>query len=94
MAKGRKSKTLHDKLKEVDPQFLDNVMALDGGRMGDKIIELAKYQNEIEEARKEDLDLNRILDQKKVAEEVYVQGLKVNKMKIKYLVESLKAKGK
>lgn len=90
----RKKKSVFDKLKELDPAFLDEVVALDSDNMGKKIVELAKYQSQIEEAKKQDVDLSRILEQKRVAEEVYVQGIKVNKMKIKFLVQTLEARGK
>lgn len=94
MAKGRKAKSTYDKLKELDPQFLEATESLDVEHLDAKIVELTKYQLQVTEAKKEDPDLQRILEEKRTAEEGYRQSLGGNRLKIKYIVELLKSKGK
>lgn len=95
MKRGRKAKSNFDKLKELDPMFLESVDGLsDTESLKTKIIDLTKYQIELLVAKKDDIDLQRIAEQKKVAEETYSIPLKGNKLKIGYLVELLQSKGK
>ena len=94
MAKrARGPKTLTDKVRDIDPDFILAVESFSAEALKTKIVDLTKYQIELLDAKKEDTDLNRILEQKRVAEETYTIPVKGNKLKVNYLVELLKAKG-
>ena len=93
MARGRRSKSAYDKLKALDPDFVEVTLGLQGPDLKNKIIDLAKYQKEILEAKAQDMDLKRIIEQKSVAEEVYKTNLSAIKLKVNYLLDLLKEKG-
>lgn len=93
MAKGRKRQSLEDKLKDLDPNFLDELQSLDSVGLTDKLVKLVKYQEEINQAKKDDIDLQRIIEQKRVAEEVYKTNLQALKLKVSFIVKRLKEKG-
>jgi hypothetical protein len=93
MARKKGRKTSYDKLKEIDPNFIEVTMGLQQDGLKNKIVDLTKYQMEILDAKKNDLDLQRIVEQKSVAEEVYKTSLGAIKLKLNFLVELLKEKG-
>ena len=91
--RARKSKSTYDKLKEIDPQFLENIQSAAKENLDGKIVELTKYQEEISEAKKADPDLQRLQEQVRFANAGYRETQGAIKLKIKYVVELLKSKG-
>ena len=92
MARGKRKST-EQKLRELDPNFLDELQNLDTEGLTKKLVTLVKYQEEINLAKKDDIDLQRILEQKRVAEEVYRTNLGALKLKVSFVIKRLKEKG-
>jgi len=91
--RGRKIKSTYDKLKDVDPQFLEAMQGMQPEGLKQKIVDLTKYQIETSEAKKNDPDLQKITEMKSVAEESYRSALGAIKLKLKFIVETLQSKG-
>ena len=89
----KKDKSTRGKLKELDPNFIEEVDGLDSDKLKAKIVEIAKGAEDIKKAREDDLDLERAKEQMKVLTETYSVPLKATSLKTKYLVELLKEKG-
>jgi hypothetical protein len=86
--------TLSAKVQREDPAFIDEVMSMTSDQLKDKIVSLARNQEEILTAKEKDMDLLSLSEQLKTAKETYSLPLKAIKLKVKYLVEMLEAKGK
>ena len=85
----KQKKTLDEKMFALDPYFVEEVGSMDFTRMTVKIADLARNREVIEEAKKEDIDLQALRDQLKVMNETYSEPLKAIKMKIQYLVKKM-----
>ena len=89
--RGRKSN--YDKLKELDPDFVETTLGMQKDELKNKIVDITKYQMEILDAKTKDLDLISLVEQTKIAGEVYRTNLKAIRLKLNYLIELLKEKG-
>jgi hypothetical protein len=93
MKKPKAAKTTADKLKLEDPEFVENNMSLSPEEMKAKIIEISKHLEETEKAKANDPDLKSLKEQIKVVRETYDTPLKVGRLKVKFLLEMLEARG-
>jgi len=87
-------KTVFDKVKDLDPDFAQEVNTMTDTDLKEKVIVLTKYSMEIEEARKEDQDLASLKEQLKTANQTYTEPLKANKLKRQLILDVLKNRGK
>jgi FtsZ-binding cell division protein ZapB len=92
--KGKKTKSLEDKIRDLDEHFLDEVVGLNPEQLKDKLASLMGHQEEIEEARADDEDLKSLEEQVKTAKLTYTEPLKAIKLKKTMLVRILKDQGK
>lgn len=93
---GRKKKqedTIETKVRALDETFVDEMIGAQADKLKDKVVSLAKYEEEILEAKKADTDLSRILEEKSTAEATYKEALSGIKLKRKYVLALLKEKG-
>lgn len=86
-------KSLFDKVNEVDPSFAEEVYALREDQLKEKLVTMARHDTEVEEARKNDTDLQSLREQVKVAGQTYSEPLKANKLKRKLIFEVLSTRG-
>jgi hypothetical protein len=94
MAKPKKTKTLFDKVNEVDSTFAEEAYSLTEDQLKDKLVLMAKYDTEIEQAKKDDTDLAALREQLGVANETYSGPLKANRLKRRFVFEILANRGK
>jgi hypothetical protein len=87
--KGRKSKSLVEKIQEFDPYFVDEVSSFPVDKLKQKVIDLYSHRNAIEVTQKEDVDLLSAKEKVRVINETYSSPLKANKMKLQYLLQLL-----
>lgn len=87
-------KTVFDKVKDLDPNFAEEVNTMTDSDLKEKVVTLTKYSIEIEEARKEDQDLASLKEQLKTANQTYTEPLKANKLKRQLILDVLKNRGK
>lgn len=87
-------KTAYDRVKELDPNFAEEVNTMTDSDLKEKVVVLTKYSMEIEEARKDDQDLASLKEQVKVANQTYSEPLKANKLKRQLILDVLKSRGK
>lgn len=87
-------KTVFDKVKDLDPDFAQEVNTMTDVDLKEKVIVLTKYSMEIEEARKDDQDLASLKEQLKTANQTYTEPLKANKLKRQLILDVLKSRGK
>jgi len=95
MAKKAKKgpKSLFDKVNEIDPSFAEEVYALREDQLKEKLVTMARHDTEVEEARKNDTDLQSLREQVKIASQTYSEPLKANKLKRKLIFEVLATRG-
>lgn len=74
---------------KVSKEFLEEVRAMSALDMQAKIVELYKNMEAVQEAQKEDPDIQSLREQLKVANEGYRTKIKDLKSKIKYLLQIL-----
>lgn len=92
MAKrGRPAKGKFDSLAE---EFKEEIEKADAAAIDAKIAEVAKNEEENLKLKKEDQHLAEVKIQYDDAKAGYVEATKANKLKIKYCIEILKARGK
>lgn len=90
MAKFRKSKqTLEDKIRALDPAFVDDVVALSNDQIKEKLVSITRYDAEMEEAKKNDQHLQETKEQHDAAGEVYKNHNTASKLKKKLLIQIL-----
>ena len=95
MAKQKRKEplTLRGKLHKVDPHFVEEVEALQSEGLNSKLAALAKYQQEVIDAQKNDPDIEKHAELLKNAKETYTTPLKASRLKIKFVYDLLKEKG-
>lgn len=93
-AKRKGPKTLHDLVNEIDPTFANEIYALSDSQINEKLISMAKYKSELEEAQKADTDLQSLREQVRVANKTYTEGFKALKLKRKLACKVLIERGK
>lgn len=91
--RGRPKKSLRDKLKDIDPYFLDEVDGMPKDQVEAKVVSLTKYREEVETAQKADEDLKSARAKVKTINETYTVPLRANKMKLQYLLQRLAEQG-
>lgn len=91
--KAKKDNSTYGKLKNIDPNFLDEVASMTTDDLKSRVVLIAKHAEEIKEAREKDDDLKRLKEQVKVAGETYSEPLKAAALKTKYIIELLVSKG-
>jgi hypothetical protein len=91
--KAKKDNSTEGKLKNIDPNFLDEVMGMSSDELKSRIVLIAKHVEEIKTAKEQDDDLKRMKEQVKVAGETYSEPLKAASLKTKFIIELLLAKG-
>jgi len=97
MAKGKKERqpqTLRGKLHKVDPFFVEEVESMDAEKLDTRLANLAKYQQEVMDAQSNDIDIQRHTEMLKNARETYTTPMKASRLKMKFVYELLKEKGK
>jgi hypothetical protein len=87
--KTRSKKTLADKVRDLAPEFADAALIMSDDQLKDKLVEMAKYDEELEEAKKNDLDLQEKKAVYDAAKESYTEPLKANRIKRKFILEIL-----
>jgi hypothetical protein len=92
--KQKKAKTLQDKVREIDPNFVDEVLVATDDELKSKITTLTTHKIEVEEAQKNDLDIADAKEKLKQLNSTYTEPLKAYKFKIKFLIQLLKDRGK
>lgn len=95
MAKrGRKGpKTLEDKVRDLDQEFVNEVRAGTTDAIKDRLIKMDKYEVELQEAKKEDMDLASKREALKVANQTYSEPLNAIKLKRAFALKVLAEKG-
>jgi hypothetical protein len=95
MAKKAKKgpKTLFDKVKELDPTFVEEVYMLKNEQLNDKIADMAKQRTLLEVTQSKDEDIKSLKEQLKVANETYTLPVKAIKMKTKLIYKILQERG-
>jgi FtsZ-interacting cell division protein ZipA len=92
--KQKKAKTLQDKIREIDPNFVDEVSVATDDELKSKITTLTSQKIEVEEAQKNDPDIADVKEKLKQLKSTYTEPLKAYKLKIQFLVQLLKDRGK
>jgi len=92
--KVRLPKGLWDKVKEVDETFANEVYTLSDVQLKEKVVDMSKYQTELEFAREKDQDLKSKQEQAKIAGETYTTPLKAIKLKRQLVFKVLKERTK
>lgn len=93
--KARKGpKSLYDLVKDIDPTFANEIYAMTDSQLNEKLSEMSKHKSELEEAQKEDQDLQSLREQVRVANETYVTSFKALKLKRKLICKTLQERGK
>lgn len=82
-----------DEFSELDQDFKSALEAMSESEINVKIAEIAKNQEDLDTAKKDDVDLQNLKEQVKVALEPYSQATKANKQSIKYAYQILKSRG-
>lgn len=89
----RNQPTLEDKVREVDANFVDEVLMLSGDQLKERLFGLVKYDEELLDAKTKDGDLK---DKKGVYDSAlksYSEPLKANKIKRKLIFQLLETRG-
>jgi len=86
----RMPKGLWDKVKDIDETFANEVYTLSDIQLKEKVVDMSKYQTELEFAREKDQDLKSQQEKAKVAAETYTTPLKAIKLKRQLIFKVLK----
>lgn len=94
MAKPRKGpKTTYDKVKDLDPNFIEEVYTMRVEALKERIVTLTSHSMEIEEAKSKDTDLKSKQDAAKEAAKTYSEPLAANKLKRRLIIQILNERG-
>lgn len=91
--KQRTPRTLGEKVQALDPSFHETAMALSRDQAATKIVELAKYQEDLHSAESNDIDLRSKQEAAKEAKKGYSEQYSAIKLKTKFLLEVITSKG-
>ena len=89
----RSKKTLTEKVQEQYKEFADEAERLSIDQLNAKLVSLAKYQNENEEAKERDEDLEKAQALAAELGAPYKDTKKAIALKSKYVIHLLKEKG-
>ena len=96
MAKrGRKAKgpkSLEEKVRDADPAFPDEVRVATPDQIKDRLVKLDRYETELLDAKKNDLELQSLREKTKTANETYSEPLKALKLKREFVLSILAEK--
>jgi hypothetical protein len=92
--KAKQPQTLYDKVNKIDPQFAAEVHSLTDEQLKEKIMQISKYESELEDAKAQDPDLKEARERVQVAMESYKEPLKASKLKKKLVLQILTERGK
>lgn len=90
--KGKKS--LYDQVNALDAAFASQVFAMSDDALRNKLIELAKYEEELLNAKEQDPDLSSARQALQTALSAYSQPLKASRLKRKLILQILTERGK
>lgn len=93
MARGRKSKSIEDKIRDIDEHFLSEVVGMSPDQLKSKLTSIVGHEEEIKEAHGNDEDLKRAEEEVKTMKSTYTEPLKAIKLKKSLLVRMLKDQG-
>jgi hypothetical protein len=87
--KGRRKgpKTLFDKVKEIDPYFVQEVYVDTDEKLNERLLGIAQDQDTNELAQESDTTIKSLREQLRVANETYNRPLKACKLKRKLIVQ-------
>ena len=91
--KDGKSQANNKTFKLLDDDWKDNFSKVAVDDINTEIATVAKNQAELDKAQEEDADLAALQEQVKEASAVYRDGKKINKSKIRFLVQVLDDRG-
>jgi ABC-type Fe3+-hydroxamate transport system substrate-binding protein len=92
---GRKGPaTLFDKVKALDPDFVETIYSATDEKLNEKLAGLAKTATTFENARDNDHDLKSLREQLKEAGKTYSEPLTACKLKRKLIYKILEERGK
>jgi hypothetical protein len=93
MKKRKGPKTLEDKVNDVDSYFVEELRSGTVEQAKEKLLKLAKYETELEEAKKDDEDLASKREALKIANQTYSEPLKAIKLKRAFALKVIAEKG-
>ena len=85
-------KTTFEQLKELDPQFANEIMKMPSDSMLQRLVSLLEDKEMLIEAQKKDPDIQSLSEELKTTKETYSIPKKAINLKVKYIIESLAAK--
>lgn len=77
----RKKKNMYDELSDYDSYFAKELVELNNSELEKKIVLLARTEEDLKEAKKEDTDLQSLEEQVRTARKAHTEPLKVNRLK-------------
>lgn len=86
--------TLERLMKKLAESFVDDVRVSDEKTLRDKIVQLSKEIEDIEEAKKTDANLNSLREQVKDLAGAYKDAKKEKTDRLKYIILTLTERGK
>jgi hypothetical protein len=97
MAKrGRKAKgpkTLEEKIRDADVSFVDEIRVATPDQIKDRLVKLDRYETELLDTKKNDMELQSLREKTKTANETYSVPLKAVKLKREFMLVVLTEKG-
>lgn len=87
-------KTLLEQVREIDPNLASSVYSLSNEELQSIIMQTIQQDEQLEEAKKNDIDLQRCKEQLSVALETYSVPLRSNKLKRKLILSILQERRK
>lgn len=90
----RGPKTLFDKVKDIDPTFIEEVYVLSEDQLKAKLVGMLKEQTDLETAKDSDTDLKQKQEAARVAGETYSVPFKAIKLKRRMIFQVLGERGK
>lgn len=94
MEESKRKNTLEKLMKKLSESFVDDVKVADEKTLRDKIVQLSKEIEDIEEAKKADATLNSLREQVKDLAGAYKDAKKEKTDRLKYVILTLEERGK
>lgn len=89
----KKATTVYDKVKELDPSFIEEVYTLTTEALKDRVVTLNKHAVEIQEAKIVDTDLASKEEAAREARKTYSEPLNANRLKRRLIIQILNERG-
>lgn len=87
-----KKKNIYEKVKDADAFFYKEVIDMEAPELEKKIVSLARYEEDLKEAKKDDMDLQSLEEQVRVARKTHTEPLKTNRLKRAMIFEILRSR--